>query len=170
MKRLKSMLADPESLIFFGVIIGVTIVIAFIVNRFFKTRLTKETKEQSKSITSFLFLKHFIIATIYFVGFGWAFLTLPITKTFAHSLLAGAGASTIIIGFASQQVLSNMISGVFIILNKPFKIHDFIEIQGNHGQVVEITLHDTIIENEQNERIIIPNSMVSNSIVKNTKE
>jgi small conductance mechanosensitive channel len=94
-----------------------------------------------------------IIATIYFVGFGWAFLTLPITKTFAHSLLAGAGASTLIIGFASKQVLSNMISGVFIIMNKPFKINDLIEIQGNHGKVIEIALHDTIIENEEDDRI-----------------
>ena len=167
MKRLENILADQESLIIFGVIIVATIIAAFLVSRFFKTKLIKKDKEPSVNLTSFVFLKHFITATIYLVGFGWAFLTLPITKTFEHSLLAGAGASTVIIGFASQQVLSNMVSGIFIIINKPFKINDLIEIQGNHGKVIGITLHDTIIENEKNDRIIIPNSMISNSAVTN---
>ena len=63
-----------------------------------------------------------------------------------------------------------MMSGLFIILNKPFKISDTIEIQGNNGIVLEITWHDTIIENENNERIIIPNLMITSNIVKIKKE
>ena len=117
MKRLENILADPESLVIFGVIVCATIIAAFLVKRFFKTQLIKKDQGPSVNLTSFVFLKHFITTTIYLVGFGWALLTLPITKTFAHSLLAGAGASTLIIGFASQQVLSNMVSGIFIIIN-----------------------------------------------------
>ncbi len=168
MKRLGNLLLDTESLVIFAVIISLTFITAWIVNRYFQKQIIKRSKEQNTNLTSFLFLKHMIIAIIYLFGIGWGLLILPISKNFAHSLLAGAGASTIIIGFASQQVLSNMISGIFIIINKPFIINDIIEIQGNKGKVVEITLHDTIIESEKNEKIIIPNSMISNSIIKNT--
>ena len=71
--------------------------------------------------------------------------------------------------FASQQILGNMMSGIFIMLNRPFKINDQISIQGNSGRVIEINWHDTIIENENGERMIIPNSMISSNILKNIK-
>ncbi len=63
-------------------------------------------------------------------------------------------------------MLSNMMSGIFIIINKPFKINDRISIQGNGGSVVEINWHDTVIKDDKNVRIIIPNSLISNNVVK----
>lgn len=166
MKRLNSLLNDTESLIIFGVIIIATFIFATIVNKFILRRLITKYKDLNTDVTSVIFLKNIILLTIYLVGIGWAFLTLPITKNFAHSLFAGAGATTLIIGFASQQILSNLISGVFIIINRPFKINDFIEIQGNNGKVIEITWHDTIIENEKNNTVVIPNSLISSNIIK----
>ena len=168
MKKLTNLFNDTESLIIFGVIVGLTFVIATIVNRYIFKNLIYKNKVLGTDVTSFIFLKNIILLTIYLVGIGWGLLTLPITKNFAHSLFAGAGATTLIIGFASQQVLSNLISGVFIIINKPFKINDIIEIQGNNGKVIEITWHDTIIEDENSVKTIIPNSMISNSIIKVT--
>ena len=57
-------------------------------------------------------------------------------------------------------------SGAFIVLNKSFKINDFIEIQGNKGKVIEITWHDTIIESETKEKIVIPNLLITSTIFK----
>jgi small conductance mechanosensitive channel len=168
MKKFSMLLSDSESLIIFGVILVATILAASFTSRYLKKLLLRKTKNEHIDITSFLFMKHVIVATIYLVGIGWGFLHLPISKHFAHTLLAGAGASTLIVGFASQQVLSNMVSGIFIIINKPCRIDDHIEIQGQIGKVIEITLHDTIIENDKKEKIIIPNSLISNSIIKNT--
>lgn len=166
MKRLASVISDTESLIIFGVIILTTVMCASLINRFFLRKLKNTKKEMDVDYTKFLFLKHILVLTIYLIGFGWGLLTLPITKSFAHSILAGAGATTLILGLASQQVLSNMMSGVFIVLNKSFKINDIIEIQGNKGKVIEITWHDTIIENEDKEKIVIPNSLITNTILK----
>ena len=170
MKRLSLLLNDTESLIIFGVIVLLTFIVATIVNKYIFRNLINKNKVLGSDVTSFIFLKNIILLTIYLVGIGWGLLTLPITKNFAHSLFAGAGATTLIIGFASQQVLSNLINGVFIIINKPFKIGDQIEIQGNIGKVVEITWHDTIIENENSVKSIIPNSLISNSIIKVTRK
>ncbi len=135
-------------------------------NRYLLRKLTKRKIEQHIDVTSFIFIKHLIVLTIYFVGIGWGLLILPITKSFAHTILAGAGATTLIIGLASQQLLSNLMSGIFIILNKSFKIYDIIEIQGNKGKVMEINWHDTIIENENKDTMIIPNSLISNGLFK----
>ena len=170
MKRLKNLMSDTEALILFGVIVIATILVASIVNRFFLRRLAKRKIEQKIDMTSFLFLKHLIVLTIYFVGVGWGLLILPITKGFAHTLLAGAGATTLILGLASQQILSNLMGGIFIILNKSFKINDVIEIQANKGKVTEINWHDTIIENENKDTIIIPNSLISNGLYKKIRK
>ncbi len=170
MKRLNNLVSDTESLIIFGVIIIATIICATLLNRYFLRQLKNKKKELNIDITKFLFLKHIIILTVYLVGIGWGLLTLPITKSFAHSVLAGAGATTLIIGLASQQILSNMMSGVFIVLNKSIKINDIIEIQGNKGKVVEITWHDTIIENENKDDIVIPNSLITSTVLKIIKE
>jgi len=169
MKRLKNLLSDSEALILFGVIVVVTIIIASIVNRYFLKRITKSKIDLKIDVTSFIFIKHLIVLTIYFIGIGWGLLILPITKGFAHTLLAGAGATTLILGLASQQILSNLMSGIFIILNKSFKINDVIEIQGNKGKVNEINWHDTIIENENNDFVVIPNSLISNGLYKKMK-
>ncbi|MDQ6845839.1 MAG: mechanosensitive ion channel family protein [Bacteroidota bacterium] len=167
MKKLGHILSDSESLIYFAVIIVGTIICATLVNKYLLRKLIHKTNESNVDLTNFIFLKHIIILVIYLVGIGWGLLVLPITKNFAHTILAGAGATTLIIGFASQQVLSNMMSGIFIIMNKPFKINDRISIQGNEGRVVEINWHDTVIEDDTNDRIIIPNSLISNNVVKN---
>jgi small conductance mechanosensitive channel len=168
--KISNLLADTESLIIFGVIVAATIIFATFVNKYFLKKIKNKTEELSVDLTSFMFIKRIITLTIYLVGIGWGLLALPITKNFAHSLLAGAGATTLIIGFASQHILSNMMSGIFIMLNKPFKINDRIDIQGNNGKVIEINWHDTIIENENSDRIIIPNSVISSSIIKNIKK
>ena len=170
MDKVKTVFSDSTSFIIFGLIVTATIILASIVGKYLKNVLEKKSKEQNADITSFLFIKHVIRATIYFFGLGWAFLTLPISANFAQSLFAGAGASTLILGFASQQILSNLMSGVFLIVKKPFKVNDIIEIQGNRGRVVELNLHDTIIEDADNNTIIIPNALISNGIIKNLKK
>ena len=170
MDKTKSILADSETLIIFGIIVLATVTIASLAGKYLQRLLKRKSEDQKIDITSFVFLNHIIVATIYFFGLGWALLTLPISKNFAHSLFAGAGASTLLLGFASQQILSNIMSGVFLIIKKPFKINDIIEIQGNRGRVIELDLHAITIEDEKKDKILIPNSMISNGIIRNVNK
>ncbi|MDJ1501847.1 mechanosensitive ion channel family protein [Xanthocytophaga agilis] len=166
MEELKKIVSDTESLIFFFVIVGMTILFALLLGNFLQRQIEEKTKEHQVDITSFIFLKHMIVAIVYFLGFGWALLTLPITRTFAHSLIAGAGATTLILGFASQQIFSNLFSGIFLVLNRPFKIDDTIEFQGSKGKVIEISLNSTIIQDENEDKIIIPSSKILGDKIK----
>jgi small conductance mechanosensitive channel len=73
------------------------------------------------------------------------------------------------VGFASQKAFSNIISGVFILIFKPFRISDIIEFSdGKMGEVEEITLRHTVIRNFENRRIIIPNSIISDETIVNS--
>lgn len=167
---MKNIFGNTETLIIFLVIVGLTILFAKLLGKYLQRLITEKTKNHQVDITSFIFLKHMIVATVYFLGFGWALLTTPITQTFAHSLLAGAGATTLILGFASQQLFSNLFSGIFIVFSRPFKINDIIEFQGSKGRVIEISLNSTIIQDENGDKIIIPSSTILTDKIKLFKE
>lgn len=163
---METILQNPKIIINFIVIIAFTFLLEYLVRKYFKLKIVDRAIEHNIDATSFIFLSHIISTIIYLVGIGWALLVLPITHTFAHSLLAGAGASTLILGFASQQLFTNLISGVFLVLTRPFKIGDVIEFKGVVGTVNEINLNSTILNDENGKKIIIPNSSILNDIIK----
>ncbi|MDD3744385.1 MAG: mechanosensitive ion channel family protein, partial [Lentimicrobiaceae bacterium] len=64
---------------------------------------------------------------------------------------------------------SNIISGIFIVIFKPFRVGDSIKVGEMHqGQVEDITLRHTIINNYENRRIIIPNTVISAQTIINS--
>jgi small conductance mechanosensitive channel len=83
------------------------------------------------------------------------------------SLIAVLGAAGLAIGLALQGSLANFAGGVLILLFKPFKVNDVIEAQGFVGRVVEIQIFNTILRTLDNQKIIIPNGVLSNNSVKN---
>ncbi|MCG3108522.1 Large-conductance mechanosensitive channel MscMJLR [Metallosphaera sp. J1] len=66
----------------------------------------------------------------------------------------------IVVGFASQQVLGQAVSGLFLLLSRPFKIKDHISVTGDEGIVEEITTLFTYIAKNDNIIAIIPNNVV----------
>ncbi|MCB0522326.1 MAG: mechanosensitive ion channel family protein [Lewinellaceae bacterium] len=160
---------DIETMILFLSIIGATIAIATSVNIFLNRAVRRTLKRMDADMTNYVFLRHFVVGLIYLVGIGWAFLVLPTFKTVAHTLLTGAGIVAIVAGLASQQALSNITSGLFMVIFKPFRVNDRISIRGTMtGTVEDITLRHTIIRDMDNNRIIIPNSVLGNEIIVNT--
>lgn len=156
---------------YFGIFIGIiiaTVIVAFLVNRFFKRLIKKSTEELKNDPTNYQFLRHAIVAVIYIVGFSMAIYMMPGLRALASSLLAGAGILAVAVGFASQQALSNIISGVFIIIFKPFRINDRLTLRDLTGVVEDITLRHTVIRNFENRRILVPNSLISDEIVVNS--
>ncbi len=83
------------------------------------------------------------------------------------SFIAVLGAAGLAIGLALQGSLSNFAGGVLILLFKPFKIGDVVDAQGYVGVIKEIQIFNTIITTLDNERVIIPNGILSNGPIKN---
>jgi small conductance mechanosensitive channel len=76
------------------------------------------------------------------------------------SLLALLGAAGLAVGLALKDSLSNFASGVLLILLKPFKIGDFVEIAGVSATVEKISIFDTVLKTGDNREVIMPNSRI----------
>lgn len=83
------------------------------------------------------------------------------------SLLAALSAVGVAIGLGLQDSVSQLASGVQILLNRPFKAGDFVEVAGVSGNVSEIRFMNTIITTPDNKRIILPNSDLTKSHIVN---
>ena len=157
-----------SSALTFILIIGLTLFVAFAVNRFSIRLIRKATEELQNDPTNYQFLRRIVVASIYIFGFGIAIYRIPQLNTLASSLLAGAGILAVAVGFASQHALSNIVSGMFIVLFKPFRINDILRINDKMGVVEDITLRHVVIRDFENRRIIIPNSVISNESLINS--
>jgi small conductance mechanosensitive channel len=91
----------------------------------------------------------------------------PGLKTLLGTLLAGAGVTAIIIGFAAKSTLSNLISGLTLAVYRPISIGDAVEIEGYYGRIEDITLRHTVLLTWEQKRIIIPNERLDNMTLVN---
>lgn len=164
----EKVLENLEHITIFIAILLATIFIAFLVSRFFKIQIRKSTEILHTDPTNYQFLHHLIIVLIYTIGISIAIYAMPELRLLATSLLAGAGVLALAVGFASQQALSNIISGIFLVIFKPFRIHDRIKIGDKFGTVEDISLRHTVIKDFENKRVIIPNSIISNEVIVNS--
>lgn len=75
-------------------------------------------------------------------------------------LVAGLGVTGFVLGFAFQESLGNLASGLMIALNEPFKVGDFVEISGLQGTIVEMNMMATTLTTADNKKIVVPNKSV----------
>lgn len=83
------------------------------------------------------------------------------------SFIAMLGAIGLAVGLALQGSLGNLAGGVLILFFKPYRLGDIIEAQGYTGRVHDIQIFTTILITYDNQRIVIPNGLMSNGCIKN---
>ena len=82
-------------------------------------------------------------------------------------LIAGIGVAGVGIGLAAQGVLGNVLAGLTIIFTKPFRVGEYIELAGVHGQVTDIQLFSTTLLHADRSRVVIPNRKIVGEIMHN---
>jgi small conductance mechanosensitive channel len=169
MDKVKDLIPDNfEHIGLFIIIILITILAEWLARRAFTRFIRKRADDIHSDPTNYKFLGNALTSIIYTVGFIFAIREYPPLKTVAGSLLAGAGILAAIVGFASQQAFSNIVSGLFIVIFKPFRVNDRLKIKETFSGVVEdITLRHTIIRDFENRRIIVPNTVIASEILIN---
>lgn len=83
------------------------------------------------------------------------------------SLLAIVGTLGLAIGLAVKDNISNLSSGVMLILLRPFTVGDYVDIAGVSGTVQEVRLSTTILHTPDNQKIIVPNSQIVGQVITN---
>ncbi len=152
-----------------GIIIYIFVRIAIAITKYFFRRSQKKQGRTIIDETRVGFLRQIVTAVIYIIGIS-AFLSLiPGMQRVSDSILASAGIVAMAVGLASQEALSNIVGGLFIIFWRPFKVGDFIKIDDEVvGTVTEITLRHTVIRNLENRMILIPNNKINSSTIINS--
>ncbi|MEE4187045.1 MAG: mechanosensitive ion channel domain-containing protein, partial [Roseobacter sp.] len=110
----------------------------------------------------------FLSAIAKYVVLGFTFLF--VLNTFGvqtTSVVAVIGAAGLAIGLALQGTLSNIAAGVMLILFRPFKLEDFVDVGGTMGTVKSLTLNFTELADVSNAQVIIPNAQVWGNIITN---
>ena len=82
-------------------------------------------------------------------------------------LLAGLGIMGIIVGFALQDTLGNLASGIFILFNKPFRVGDTVNIANFIGKVEKIGIASCEMTSQDNIKITIPNKKIWGDVIQN---
>lgn len=151
----------------------IVLVIAFLVSRFLRYVIGRFFRSAAKKLkvdpTRYNFFKNAIDFIIFLIAAIVIFRSIPGFKAFGTTLLTGAGVLAAIVGFASQAAFSNIISGIFLVIFKPFSVGDRVKIGALYtGDVEDITLRHTIIKDFENRRVVIPNSVISNETIINS--
>jgi len=137
-------------------VIGVVVIFVafFILAKIVKRMITKaaERSKFDENLTS-LFTRTSSITLIIF-GFVTAIGTLGVNVS---ALVAGLGLTGFALGFALKDTISNLLSGILILLYRPFEIGSRIKISGYEGIVISISLRYTELDSEEN-KVLIPNS------------
>ncbi|MDD3469022.1 MAG: mechanosensitive ion channel [Thermoguttaceae bacterium] len=82
-------------------------------------------------------------------------------------LITSLGITSLAVGLAMKEVCSNAVAGMQILIYKPFRRHDHIQVQSFKGRVLEVNLRYTVLEQEQTtERVLLPNTLLlSNTLL-----
>jgi small conductance mechanosensitive channel len=158
-----------EQIAFILTVVGVMFIasriLRFVVGRFFRGA----AKKLKVDPTRYNFFKNAIDLLLLFIAIAVIFRSIPSLRTIGTTLLTGAGVLAAIVGFASQAAFSNIVSGFFLVIFKPFSVGDRVKIgQLYSGDVEDINLRHTVIKDFENRRVIIPNSVISNETIINS--
>lgn len=155
-------------LIAIGIIIIGTVVLTRVIRWLINKQLEKDSPRFAVDQTRFAFFKNALSLFIWIIALIAIIYTIPPFRNLAITLLTGAGIMVAIAGLAAQQAFSNIISGIFIVIFKPFRVGDLIRVgQSHYGIVEDITLRHTVIQNFENKRVIVPNAVISADTVIN---
>lgn len=147
------------------------IYIMFKIAKIFKGRIEKilnlifEKSNMDKSIASFLISLYSVV--YYFI---LIYISIGILGINTTSITTFLGAAGIVFGIAFKETLGNFCGGIIILTFKPFRVGDTIEYNNYIGTVKRIELFYTKIINPQNELVIIPNGIITNTEIRNIRE
>ena len=125
--------------------------------------LTKLEQKFDLNLTAHYLFKDIVKYTVIIVAIAWILHVLGINL---ESIIISLGVVGIVIGFASQDIVSNFISGIFVISDKRIKVGEVIEVNGFKGTIKKVGFRNTTMINQDNYEITIPNSVLSKNIYK----
>lgn len=140
------------------------LVVALVLARFVKQWTVRLFAKSRVSLNLATLLGNLAQVAVVLVG---VVLMLPSFGVDWTGLLTLVGAAGLAISLSMQDLLKNVIAGIYILMEQPFRIGDRISVKEVTGTVQGIELRTTILCTEENLQVVVPNSLVLNEIVTN---
>ena len=138
--------------------IGVTLIAAFLIVRLTSRFLKNTQVKWDLDVTMIQVLNEIVKYTIYLIA---AAVILGLFGINLTAIAVSLGVVSIVVGFAARDTLSNFIAGMFIFLDKSFRVGDIVEVSNQKGKVVKMGFRLTTILTYDKKIITIPNALFS---------
>ena len=130
--------------------------------------MSPQVSQVSRSTkTRLRILRRLILVTVFLILVALALSQFTELKRLATGILASTAVIGLIIGFAAQHTIGNMVAGVQLAVTQPIKIGDQIDFEEVSGRVTDITLSYTYVNPGDDTSIVIPNQMLLDGIIHN---
>lgn len=143
-------------------IVGVALALARairVLEEALKRRLQMESEDNLRARefhTRFRILRQVIVLLIWIIAGSAVLMQFDGFRQFGKGLLASAGVASIVLGFAAQRTLGNLIAGFQIALTQPIRLDDVVVVENEWGRVEEITLTYVVVRIWDERRLILP--------------
>lgn len=152
------------ALLLAGIFVGIGIALSWMVRRVIREALRHDQSERIDQIT-LSFLSHLTVLIIWLLLITFYAHIIPALNRLGTALLAGVSLMSVIAGFAAQTTLSNLVSGISLVLYKPFRRGDRLQVQAptglEVGMVETISLGYTMLRTDNGRLIVIANATMA---------
>ena len=160
----------PRHVITVLVLLALATVLSRFVNLAFKRALQRHRERgtlQPEVATKFALVRRLLDAAIWLTAIAIGLSQFPDLRVLSTGLLASAGLSGLIVGFAARSTLGNAIAGLTISITQPIRLGDDVELRGERGIVEDIHFTYTVLRLGDGRRLIIPNDALASEVIKN---
>ena len=130
------------------------------------TRATHKALQKTGRVNALL--QNFLCSVVNKVG--WILLVMIVVQRLGVNiapLIAGLGVTGFILGFAFQETLGNLASGMMIAINQPFKVGDYVAIGGIEGSVMELNMMAATLTTGDYKKVVVPNKVIWGTAITN---
>jgi len=161
-------LFDPNepigALLLGAIFVSIGFVISWLVRRLYRAALHHDRSDRIDQIT-LSFLSHLTILVVWLLLVTFYAHVIPALTRLGTALLTGFSLMSVIAGFAAQTTLGNLVAGISLVLYKPFRRGDQLQIQTpaglQVGEVEDLSLGYTALKMDDDRRIIIANGVMA---------
>ncbi len=140
----------------FGVVV---FIIAMLVARLIRRILNRYMARHTEEVLIAQFFVQMVYLLMIIVGIVIALDAGGLDGT-ASNLLAGAGLSAIILGFAFKDIGENFLAGFLLAFKRPFRIGDLVEVEDIKGRISGLSLRETTLDTFDGKEVFVPNSII----------
>jgi len=131
--------------------------------------LARHSESHLSDLTALRFVTQLLRVLIYLLAFIIYTRLIPALHELGTTLLTGVSVMGVVIGIAAQSTLSNLVAGFSLVMYRPFHVGDEVQLTTpkglTTGTVTNLSLGYTLLQDQEGEKIIVPNSVMSTNVV-----